>query len=271
MYTTIKPILSAVLVALITTQSAFAKEKEKPKPPAKPITKIQFMAVQRAMFNKADNDYDGRITLEEAAQFKLEADTPRLKKKFAKLDTDHNGYLTHEEVRTAHEKLLEHPLGRKNKNSAKDWLLRKYDHDKNGSISSAELDAEIEKDRGDLAARIDKNTDRDFNHKDADKNGTVSLDEYIQSHKRGSFLGFGLKEGAISLKRDRNDDNIIARSENEKFIDELFTALDKDSDDELSAKEQANRAFKRSTSLNARSRFVINPDKPDTTSITVTR
>lgn len=255
-----------LLAVLLTASTAFAKDKKKPKPPADPVSKIQFMADQRAMFNKADNDYDGRITLEEAALFKLEADTPRLKKKFAKLDTDYNGYLTRDEVRAAHEKMLEQPTGRKNKGTAKDWLLKKYDHDENGSISTAELDAELEKDREKRASRLDKNTDRDFNHKDKDENGTVSLDEYIQSHKSGSFRLFGLKKESIILKRDRNDDNVIARSENEKFIESLFTALDKDGDDILSSKEQSDRSYRRSKSLNAKSRFVISgqptPGKP---------
>lgn len=96
-------------------------------------------------FSEADVNSDGKITAAEL--------TPKVERRFVRLDTDKNGGLTAAEIEAAFKRALER---------RRDRLLARLDTDKDGQISRAELDAAVER----LIVTAD-----------TDKDGAVTVEE----------------------------------------------------------------------------------------------
>lgn len=249
-----KIILYASIILAGMSAAAFADEAPKDKTTIKPVEKSEFIQAQLLMFNSADRDFNGRVTQDEINQLTDEINQPRHEKNFQKLDTDKNGFVSYEEVEAVHTSSAQ----TRRKNSGTNNVLQKYDQDSNGVITSGELDAYFEARRKKTEAMAIKNAKQDFKFKDADESGTVSLDEYLDSHKTASQVKFYSANYTknTSISRDESGDKLITRLENETFANALFEMLDKNEDGSLSASEQSSRAYKQAQTLSFRSVYV---------------
>lgn len=206
-----------------------------------------------AMFQKADTNGDGAVTLDEAKAQSAEI--------FAKLDLDGNGSLTHEEMKEAHQKMRvewrKEMAGKR---------FERMDIDDDGSVTREEMEEAAEK-------RMQRSGDRDwgksrrgdgyghhgkygkrgdgprFGRADTDKDGKVSLDEFNAGGEK-MFKRFDRDgDGKIELKGDRpfmkrladadtNGDDVITQDEADAFGAERFKAMDGDGDGYLSKAER---------------------------------
>ncbi len=240
------------LVLSLVGVSAFAQNVVLPTKDAKsqkdPISKTQFAEQQRAMFNEADANFDGQVTRDETFRFQSENEKSKFEERFKKLDTDYSGYLTYDEVNAWHATSTEYRV--KGLDAAREKLLRAYDLDKNGTISSHELDEYYAKKGEAMLEASGQQARRDFDGKDHDDSGVISLEEYLESKEKEKIRRTQNPRDSNSwIKRDTDSNGAVKRSENEAFITELFEFLDKNKDDELSAKEQGHYGFKASHSF----------------------
>lgn len=108
---------------------------------------------------RADANGDGKVSKEEAAtlQDKMQGDW------FAKVDADHDGFLTQDEIRQARDQRRGHMRGEMKERMQE--RFKEADSNNDGQISLDEAQAKMPK----LAER--------FNTLDADKNGMLSKDE----------------------------------------------------------------------------------------------
>ena len=205
------------------------------------------------MFQKADTNGDGAITLEEAKAKSADM--------FAKLDLDGNGSLTQEEMSEAGQKMR---AERRKEMAGK--RFERLDLNDDGSVTREEMEEAAEK-------RMKRSGDRDFGkyHRggdyghhgkhgkrgdgprfgraDTDKDGKVSLAEFNAGGEK-MFKRFDRDDdGKIELKSDRpfmkrlakadtNEDGVITKEEAGAFGTERFKALDGDGDGYLSREER---------------------------------
>lgn len=247
-------ILTMVNAAQADEPKAAHEEAEKEE--VAPVSKSDFSAAQTAMFNKADADFDGKVSYGEIQEIKAEGQRKANEKRFKKLDTDFSGYLTEDEILAAHEVFKERGL--KSLDQTKSNLMKTYDLDKNGTISEYEIDQVLEKRKEKSIEYSEKNAKKDFERKDKDGSGIVSLEEYVDnrrvhSKRAGNGEAFGLGK---YISRDGNGDRMISRSENAEYVDAAFDYLDKNQDGELSAKEQGNMLYKFSQTMNDQRRLL---------------
>lgn len=205
------------------------------------------------MFQKADANGDGAITLEEAKAQSADI--------FAKLDLDGNGSLTHEEMIEARQKMR---VERRKEMAGK--RFERMDLNGDGSVTREEMEEAAEK-------RMKRPGDRDygksrhgdgyghhgkygkggdgprFGRADTDKDGKVSLAEFNAGGEK-MFKRFDRDgDGKIELKSDRpfmkrladadtNEDGVITQDEAGAFGAERFKAMDADGDGYLSREER---------------------------------
>lgn len=258
-----KVILASFCFAIsATAQEAPLSEKEsKEKEVIEPVSKSEFLSNRRAQFNKADTDFDGRLTRHEMNLARLETRKKDYKKRFKDLDTDFSGYLSIREIRDWHEQNTQKRIS--DIDRQKESFLKKYDFDGNGTISNYEIEQYYEKKKETLKNSIGKNAKNDLNRKDADQSGSVSLEEYIHSKlPKQSFNP--LNDNTKMTIQDGNGDGVITRAENEKFISEIFKHLDKNGDNELSEKEQSHNAFRQFKSFHPNAVYLMSDDFPGT-------
>ena len=219
------------------------------------IKKSDFLQAQRVMFNAADKDFDGRVSQDEINLMSDELNKPKHVQAFKDLDADNNGYLSLREVEAKHQEFTSDRQVRLEK--LIEGLLTRYDQDGNGNISRRELDAYIEKKSLENEAATLKSATTDLNSKDTDDSGSVSLEEYLSSKTTaGIQKARQARRPGEYLRRDKNGDGLIARSENEAYLLKLFEVLDKNKDDQLSASEQKDRAYKSSKQFSLRAIFI---------------
>lgn len=245
-------LLTACFIASLSVTGVAANEpSSEDTEAAEAIGRAEFARNQNEIFNKADKNFDGRVTHDEVLRLTHEQNRPKYVAAFKALDTNKNGLLSLNEIETRHEAFTAQRLERLSKN--KENLLKRYDQDGNGTITSRELDsyfARMSQSRQDNTA---KNAAKDMKGKDTDESGSVSLDEYLESKTMAAIqIARRAHLSTPSVTRDPNGDKIITRSENEAFALKLFEALDKNKDDEISAAEQSNPAFKRAAKLSTR-------------------
>ncbi len=219
------------------------------------IKRSEFTRRQYAIFNTADKNYDGRVTHDEVLRLSHEQQKPKHVAAFKAMDANNNGYLSMDEIEAKHEEFTSKRIDRLAKN--KESLLKRYDQDKNGTITSRELEAYFERASEDRRSKTAATAAKDMKSKDVDGSGSVSLDEYLDSKtiSANQMTRRSYSKGT-SLTRDPNGDKIITRSENEAFVAAFFEELDKNKDDELSAREQSNPVFKRATNLSTRTLYL---------------
>jgi Ca2+-binding EF-hand superfamily protein len=232
--------------------SVFANE---PADKVEPIKRAEFLRQQYSLFTKADKNYDAQLTHDEILHLRHEQNRPKYIAAFKALDTNNNGYLSHDEIESRHEDITANAIKRVSK--LKENLLSKYDLDGNGTITNRELDTYVEIQSQKLRNKTAKNAARDLKGKDSDESGSVSLDEYVESKTVSARLLIKRPAGkTYFLTRDPNGDKIITRSENEKFANELFDALDKNKNDKLSVSEQKDKIFKSGKNLSTRGVYI---------------
>lgn len=225
-------------VLLSLSISVYAQEAE-PKPAEaekEPMSEAAFFSKYRTYFNKVDTDYNGQITKHEIGMAKFEAKKDDYKKKFKNLDTNYDDYLSLGEIRAWHENNTEQRI--KTLESSRDNILKRYDLNGDGNISSYELDEVLAKQVQNYRDGVESNAKRDMKSKDKDESGSVSLEEYIQSKAPNPKIRQSPTGPQPVLVPDQNLDGIISRTELEDFLGEIFKSLDKNNDGELSPREQ---------------------------------
>jgi len=221
----------------ILSTSALAQAPEQTVEPEKePMSETAFFAKYRALFNKADTDFNGQLTRHERSMAKFEDRKPGYENKFKSLDTNFDGYLSFNEIRTWHENDTERRVSGLDGQRAR--LLDQYDRDKNGTISPYELDEVFKESAERLRSGVDKNATRDMNSKDSDDSGSVSLDEYLESKAPKPKIRQTPKGPQAIITPDNDWDGVITRTELTEFLGEMFNSIDKNEDGELSASEQ---------------------------------
>ena len=121
-----------------------------------------------SMFKKADKDNDGTLDKEEAKAM------PRVSKNFDAIDADKDGTVSLDEVKAAMKSM--HGKGMHEKGKA---AFQKADKDSDGTLDKEEAKA---------MPHVSKN----FDAIDADKDGTVTLDE-IHAYMKEHHKGMGMK------------------------------------------------------------------------------
>lgn len=229
-------ILTAVMVSQTSAQNIQTTEPESKTPESKtPISKIQFETEQRALFSKADKDYNGVVSFDELNAVKQARNLKRFEARFHALDTDQNGFLSDDEINLAHEDIKAGRLTRIEQSKTR--LLNTYDLDENGTITSREIEEYFEKKQQDEEDKSITRAQDDFAKKDKDGDGRVSLEEYTDQWSKLSRGRLG--DNTRSISRDGNGDRMISRTENESFIDKVFNHLDANDDGEISPTEQS--------------------------------
>lgn len=249
-------IFTACLLASIFVATAFADEPaERPAEKVDAIKRSQFVRTQYEIFNQTDKNFDGKITHDEVLRLMHERNKPKYVAAFKAIDENKNGFLSGDEIEAKHEEFTSKHIDRLSKTKA--GLLKRYDEDGDGTITSRELDVYLERQIENRRGQTASNAAKDLKGKDADESGSVSLDEYLESKTMGAIKILKQPDLAVqSLTRDPNGDKIITRSENEAFVVRLFEELDKNKDDELSAAEQASSAFKQAKTISTRTLFL---------------
>jgi len=250
-----KFIVISCLSMVFLNRPALAQEAPKEDKPVEPVSKAEFLQAQHALYNSADKNFDGRVNKDEITQLKFDSNKPTYVEAFNALDVNKNGYVSLEEVTTKHDEFTASRVDRQLKQ--KQTLLDRYDKDENGVITSRELDVYFEKEAEKLEAKTPDNAKRDFQNKDKDESGSVTLKEYLESKKNSNGIRIsrasnGSKTRPSVFKRDENGDKIITRLENEKFATDVFLRLDKNKDEELSVYEQSNRGYQSSKTMSLR-------------------
>jgi Ca2+-binding EF-hand superfamily protein len=205
------------------------------------------------MFQKADANGDGAVTLDEAKAQSADM--------FAKLDLDGTGSLTREEMTEARQKMR---VERRKEMAGK--RFERMDLNDDGSVTREEMEEAAEK-------RMKRSGDRDydksrrgdgyghhgkygkrgdwqrFGRADTDKDGKVSLAEFNAGGEK-MFKRFDRDgDGKIELKKDSpfmsrlaaadtNKDGVITKDEAGAFAAERFKAMDSDGDGSLSKAER---------------------------------
>ncbi len=246
---------------LFWNMSAFADEPVKTETPEKePMTEFDFAQQQRALFNKADLNFDGRITRDESLMARFEEQKKGYEKRFKELDENFSGFLEPAEVERWHMEQSQKRIERLP--NQREQLLKTYDLDKNGTISSYELDQVFEERAEKEKKKALPQAERDFNNKDKDKSGSVSLEEYIQSKAPRSSTERLQKMKSNALVQDGNGDGVITRSENEVYMGKVFDHLDKNNDGELSAQEQNKKIMSTFGGFQPNSIFLLGDEFP---------
>lgn len=207
-----------------------------------PISKTEFVVMQQKLFSKADTDFNGLISFQElnVAEFQ------RLKQfsgmQFKRLDTNSNNFLSEDEIIADH--FNDQANFADNMQGSKASLLKTYDLDRNGSITTDEIDIALERREVKLKRDAKKEGRKTFKKIDKDGNGFISKDEH--EHNSTFFLEalMGNSPAGKYLTRDTNGDRVIHRDEHKEFVEILFQILDKNKNEELSAAEQKTEIYK---------------------------
>ena len=216
------------------------------------IKRAEFIRQQNGLFSKADKNFDGQVTNDEISILRHEINKPKYVAAFKVVDTNNNGFISYDEIEARHEEITSQQIERLLYN--KENLLKNYDKDGNGTITSKELDEYFDRKSQSKRNQTASNAARDMKFKDTDQSGSVSLTEYIDS-KASKVIKFakGVQPTVEqTLTRDPNGDKTITRLENEAFVTRVFEALDKNKDDELSEAEQSTSIFRQAAKLSNR-------------------
>jgi Ca2+-binding EF-hand superfamily protein len=155
--------------------------------PAKPVTRAEVQSHLATMFAKLDTNHDGAISKDELAAIeakrdqKLEQRAQRLdpSKMFARLDSNKDGKITAAEAEAVGAAKAGKPASGKMANA----LFARADANKDKVVTRAEFDTFA----GQVKARLEKAAetkgpgDRMFEQSDANKDGRVSLAEMQQN------------------------------------------------------------------------------------------
>ena len=242
--------------ALLSASSISAQDEATDKPDeVEVIKKSDFLQAQRIMFNAADKDFDGQVSQGEINLLNDDLNKPKHLKAFKALDTDNNGFLSLREIEAKHQEFADNNIARFETRKAQ--LLRLYDQDGDGDISSREIDSYFEKSADKSSASTLKSATADLKGKDADGSGSVSLEEYMSSKTAVAVQkSREARRKGEYIRRDKDGDRIIKRSENEVYSVRLFELLDKNQDNQLSMSEQSDRAYKSSQRFSLSSTYV---------------
>jgi len=140
--------------------------------------------MQQKLFSKADTDFNGLISFQElnVAEFQ------RLKQfsgmQFKRLDTNSNNFLSEDEIIADH--FNDQANFADNMQGSKASLLKTYDLDRNGSITTDEIDIALERREVKLKRDAKKEGRKTFKKIDKDGNGFISKDEH--EHNSTFFL-----------------------------------------------------------------------------------
>lgn len=230
-------VLSFLIGSFVCAPSGWASEPEQT-PEVKAVEKANFFADQRALFTKADTNFDSKVSGEEAAELHFTLRKPKHEKRFKALDINSNGYMSEDEMMVSNEVPQDVQDDRFQRST--DRLMKRFDHDENGYISEAEIYSYYETLAASKKETSAKRTMSRFKKLDADASGAVSLEEYIASISPSALAK--AKAARVSRgmnRRDVNNDGFVTHAENEDFLETLFPHLDKDGNGTLSAKEQS--------------------------------
>lgn len=257
-----RQLITFFAASIIALAPASAQDAPKPeKEDIEPVSKADFLSERRAQFNKADANFDGRLTPHEMNLARFETRKKDFEKRFKELDADFSGYLSMREIRDWHEQNTEKRIAGIDRQ--RDNFLKKYDLDGNGTISAYEIETVFDEMKESQRERIETSAKSDMKRKDKDESGSVSLEEYIES-KMPKPRNQPFREDQKTTIQDGNGDGIITRAENEKFINDIFEHLDKNGDDELSEREQGHNAFRTFKNFQPNAVYLFSDEFPGT-------
>ena len=194
-----------------------------------PISKAQFILDQQELFLRTDKNADRVISANDLPVIGSHKSDQKLEEKFNALDTDFSGALSKDEVFAAHEKAGVRE--RESQQSQREQLIQKFDLDRNGEISSFELNQvetslENKQDEWrrslshkDFKTTILRLSEDQKNYFDTDSDGSVSEGEFLKKTERlyDIRLKFKKQEKDKLLKQfDVNGDGAISSSEMER-------------------------------------------------------
>ena len=214
----------------LTTTTAYGQESNSI------ISKVQFAFDQQALFQRADKNADGIIVLNELVPSRYLKTDKKLEGQFDKLDTDFSGSLSKDEILTAHKK--RNVENRKYQKSKRDRLIKKFDLDNNGEISTYEFEqvqASIENDLSklrkdgvseNLQTAISGLGERYKTLLDTNTDGSVSEDEilkHLQKQTQGKHKSFQRQRDKLIKQYDLDNNGTISFGE----IDEIENQIEK--------------------------------------------
>lgn len=228
-----KPIVVTSCAIAVTSPAFGSDPNANTQNPTEPVSKTQFIADQRAIFDNADENFDGTLSKSELQAVKTFFERQDKLQAFKSLDTDSSGYLTKAELMAGHDKDKNYPVQQADR--LKKSFLDVRDLDRNGTISAYEISKYYEDYAETLSQKITEHREQMFYKLDADDTGAVTEEEFLVP-----LDDFTTDETVMKfITRDQNSDGIIERSENLEFIKSVFSVLDVDSNNELSLPEQS--------------------------------
>ena len=218
-----KPVFISIgLTALSYFMAMGASGQDSPTP----ISKAQFILDQQEMFLRTDKNADRVISANDLPVIGSRNSDQKLEEKFNALDTDFSGALSKDEIFAAQEKIGVRE--RESQHSKREQLIQKFDLDRNGEISSYELEqvlANLENkwrhslSNEDFRSTISGRDERVKKYLDTNSDGFVSDDEIVKSIEKTS----NSQRKALKRKKDKllkqfdvNGDGAISSNEMER-------------------------------------------------------
>jgi len=208
------------------------------------ISQMEYMHFHTEQFNKADKNFDSKLTKAETDAANAASREARAKERFLKMDSDKNGALSDLEFNGLELQALEEQIEASTKRSSK--LFESIDKDNNGYISRLENDEYVRLNNEKRRERRKKYIEKRFAKLDKNRDGIVQEDEYLDRNKDPQTVQQLLDNtsSTIRVRLDGNGDGDVTRSEHRAYNLDQFKRLDKN-DDGVIKKSEARFLFTR--------------------------
>jgi len=213
------------------------------------ISRIEYMSFRSNAFNKADKNFDGKLTKQEIRTARDERTREKAKTRFKGLDSNRDGGLTQNEFVEASG--LSAKSRQAQRAASSDKWFNDMDADNNGNISRLEYNGFLESQMEKVEKNATLASEKQFKRMDLDGDGTITETEYVDkgrksvAKKADPLKGLYTHETAKPKKRTRRDGNSdgdITKREDRDYNEFQFDKMDKNKDGVITKKE-ANYLF----------------------------